>query len=601
MENNTRIALGKGFTLIELLVVIAIIAILSVVGITVFTGVQKSARDAKRRGDIEAISKAYEVQYSNSGVYNDPQDSDYAGGKPHPPGGGDYVISVNPDKLGFQVCATMESDSSKFCKQSTQGTYIAPSASPVPSSTPTSPSPSGSPTPAPSASPVPSSTPVVSPSPSLVPSALKSAVLIDSRLYEKIKTEVDSYIGLAKARRGFDIAIDSVSGIDDWSYTQVKDHIKALKIQYPGLEGVLLIGNIKMPSFYKPRADLTSVELIGFYYEDLDGVFERRQEPGSIDPKCPETEPYCNVFGNLTVPLHDFDYVAKGLNPGPELWVAYMPVGFADPSKNNFDGYAQQLRPYLQKVIGFYNGSLVPVSKFYQVSNQLWDLSGVWAAYGSSNIDFYSISPDPKDIRLGSYLGSWDYCLHGRTAEQCYVRAPMENYASFQVFQRYAGTRDWMGEDWQTPTIYKSHMQAQTYEFVWVNVHSSYDYSLISRGEARSLNKGGIVMLGTGCNVAGIRQPNSPSFANSWYPDYNILLAYLYGNSSFIAALGDTFNRAQDSYFEQMVPFVKSGDYLGKAHFRRKQIQYQNSDNPWVLKILIQEILYGDPYLEFNR
>ncbi len=54
---------ARGFTLIELLVVISIIAILSVIGITVFSGVQKSARDATRRSDIDAIAKAMEVHY----------------------------------------------------------------------------------------------------------------------------------------------------------------------------------------------------------------------------------------------------------------------------------------------------------------------------------------------------------------------------------------------------------------------------------------------------------------------------------------------------------------------------------------------------------
>ncbi|MBU1000240.1 prepilin-type N-terminal cleavage/methylation domain-containing protein, partial [Patescibacteria group bacterium] len=48
---------SKGFTLVELLVVISIIAILSVIGIVVFTGVQKGARDAKRKADINAIAK----------------------------------------------------------------------------------------------------------------------------------------------------------------------------------------------------------------------------------------------------------------------------------------------------------------------------------------------------------------------------------------------------------------------------------------------------------------------------------------------------------------------------------------------------------------
>lgn len=59
----------SGFTLIELLVVISIIAVLAVIGMAVFTGVQKGARDAKRRGDIQAISRALEIYYATNGHY----------------------------------------------------------------------------------------------------------------------------------------------------------------------------------------------------------------------------------------------------------------------------------------------------------------------------------------------------------------------------------------------------------------------------------------------------------------------------------------------------------------------------------------------------
>jgi len=51
---------SQGFTLIELMVVITIIAILSVVAVTVFIGVQKTARDGAKRADIDSIAKALE-------------------------------------------------------------------------------------------------------------------------------------------------------------------------------------------------------------------------------------------------------------------------------------------------------------------------------------------------------------------------------------------------------------------------------------------------------------------------------------------------------------------------------------------------------------
>jgi prepilin-type N-terminal cleavage/methylation domain-containing protein len=57
---------AKGFTLIELMVAVSIIAILAVIGLTVYQGVQQRARDARRKSDMDSISKALEVNYSET-------------------------------------------------------------------------------------------------------------------------------------------------------------------------------------------------------------------------------------------------------------------------------------------------------------------------------------------------------------------------------------------------------------------------------------------------------------------------------------------------------------------------------------------------------
>ena len=61
-KNNT-----SGFTLIELMVTVSIIAILAVIGFTVLSNASKGARDARRKGDIDAIARALEVNYDETG------------------------------------------------------------------------------------------------------------------------------------------------------------------------------------------------------------------------------------------------------------------------------------------------------------------------------------------------------------------------------------------------------------------------------------------------------------------------------------------------------------------------------------------------------
>ncbi|OGE71888.1 hypothetical protein A2617_00655, partial [Candidatus Daviesbacteria bacterium RIFOXYD1_FULL_41_10] len=59
----------KGFTLIELLVTVAILTILALVGIPIFLNAQRSARDAKRQGDLAKIQSALENYRADVGVY----------------------------------------------------------------------------------------------------------------------------------------------------------------------------------------------------------------------------------------------------------------------------------------------------------------------------------------------------------------------------------------------------------------------------------------------------------------------------------------------------------------------------------------------------
>lgn len=59
----------KGFTLIELLVVITILAILAAIGIPVYSGVQKSARMAKRVSDLKSIQMALDLYRADSDSY----------------------------------------------------------------------------------------------------------------------------------------------------------------------------------------------------------------------------------------------------------------------------------------------------------------------------------------------------------------------------------------------------------------------------------------------------------------------------------------------------------------------------------------------------
>lgn len=63
------VCMKKAFTLIEILISISIIAVLTAIGIVSYVSINRNARDAKRRGDIEQIRSALEFYRSDKGYY----------------------------------------------------------------------------------------------------------------------------------------------------------------------------------------------------------------------------------------------------------------------------------------------------------------------------------------------------------------------------------------------------------------------------------------------------------------------------------------------------------------------------------------------------
>ena len=79
-KNIRRVIMKNiGFTLVELLIVITIIATLSGIGYAVFGNATRSARDAKRKADLEQIRTALEMFKADKGCYPPNDNSDING------------------------------------------------------------------------------------------------------------------------------------------------------------------------------------------------------------------------------------------------------------------------------------------------------------------------------------------------------------------------------------------------------------------------------------------------------------------------------------------------------------------------------------------
>ncbi len=136
----------KGFTLLELLVVISIIAVLLAISASAFISSRVTARDAKRKTDIEQIRGALELFKADKGSYpnsaNGGQDSGdaatallvltqspvYMAKLPPDPGGlNNYYYQYISASGGYALCAALErvpsgTSSVNYCTGSSQCT-----------------------------------------------------------------------------------------------------------------------------------------------------------------------------------------------------------------------------------------------------------------------------------------------------------------------------------------------------------------------------------------------------------------------------------------------------------------------------------------------
>ncbi|MBI2103910.1 type II secretion system protein GspG [Candidatus Woesebacteria bacterium] len=123
-----------GFTLVELLVVISIIGVLLSIAIFGLTGARESARDAKRKSDLESIRSGLELYkadckaYPTANIFGSsqlagddalglascPSANVYISQMPQDPIPGDraYVYSPGASGTTYEICASLEAGTS---------------------------------------------------------------------------------------------------------------------------------------------------------------------------------------------------------------------------------------------------------------------------------------------------------------------------------------------------------------------------------------------------------------------------------------------------------------------------------------------------------
>jgi len=412
-----------------------------------------------------------------------------------------------------------------------------------------------------------------------IPAEARALVLVDTRLQQLIAPELSAYVQAASARRKFTITVLPIAGLDDCTPPEIRQAIVGWHKARPKVEGILFVGNVKLPSFFMPRGDTLSTRLWSKYYEDLEMAPTRQWAAGSTLSFAPK----------FKVPEHDFDQMAHPAT-SPALWAAVLPVGYQDDAKNTYKNWAEQLAPFFKKTAAFYNGTVSYGRGMYLLSNDaslLQRAKPVWDAVGPKQIEFYSINEKGKDAYKNNPAG--------------YIRVNLEKFPSLQAFLDYNAKQFWMDEGWQSPEIFLRHMKESRRRFVWWNVHSNPEISMISTAQAQAMTGGGLIALLSGCSVGGFKQPGSRSSVDTRTSvEKNVLVSVVYGHADFVVAIGSTHNRVDDECATPLLARMYSGGYLGMAHLLRLRQQATSAGgNPDILRQR-QELMIGDPFVDAN-
>lgn len=122
-----RIHQNRGFTLIELLVAMTIVAILVGIALVSYQGARKTARDGRRKADLEQVRSALEMCYTDASSY--PLGPLYSGNSISC-GGRTYMTIPNDPLTGrryyynrlttstYELCTALEGGGATVCAAS---------------------------------------------------------------------------------------------------------------------------------------------------------------------------------------------------------------------------------------------------------------------------------------------------------------------------------------------------------------------------------------------------------------------------------------------------------------------------------------------------